>query len=284
MTIATDLHIHSTLSPCASLEMSPAAIVRRARELALDLIAVTDHNSVENGFTAARLGEKIGLKVVFGMEAQTREDVHVLCLFEDRRQAERFNERVYALLPDVGNNPELFGDQVVVDEQDNIVRQEGKLLLNALDISVAGPARTGQGARRHRHPRPCRGAALRLAGQPGHGAGRARRRAAGDRLRVVAAGRAARVPRPRPPPLAAQLRRPLPARISGGRARSSRRRPPPCRRCWRRRARARSRSFPRGPMVEDLCFHLLDLVQNSVAAGARTIRLAISESGSPATA
>ncbi len=138
MTIATDLHIHSTLSPCASLEMSPAAIVRRARELALDVIAVTDHNSVENGFTAARLGERIGLKVVFGMEAQTREDVHVLCLFEDRRQAERFNERVYALLPDVDNNPELFGDQVVVDEQDNIVRQEGKLLLNALDITVAG--------------------------------------------------------------------------------------------------------------------------------------------------
>ncbi len=138
MTIATDLHIHSTLSPCASLEMSPAAIVRRARELALDVIAVTDHNSVENGFTAAILGERIGLKVLFGMEAQTREDVHVLCLFEDRLQAERFNERVYALLPDVSNDPDLFGDQVVVDEHDNIVRQEGKLLLNALDITVPG--------------------------------------------------------------------------------------------------------------------------------------------------
>ena len=138
MTIATDLHIHSTLSPCASLEMSPVAIVRRARELALDVIAVTDHNSVENGITAARLGERIGLKVIFGMEAQTREDVHVLCLFEDRRQAERFHERIYALLPDVRNDPDLFGDQVVVDEHDNIVRQEGKLLLNALDITVPG--------------------------------------------------------------------------------------------------------------------------------------------------
>lgn len=138
MTIATDLHIHSTLSPCASLEMSPAAIVRRARELALDVIAVTDHNSVENSFTAARLGDRIGLKVLFGMEAQTREDVHVLCLFEDRLQAERFNERVYALLPDRLNDPDLFGDQVVVDEHDNIVRQEKKLLLNALDIGISG--------------------------------------------------------------------------------------------------------------------------------------------------
>ena len=136
MRIAADLHIHSTLSPCASLEMSPAAIVRRARELALDVIAVTDHNSVANGVTAAGLGEKAGVKVLLGMEAQTREDIHVLCLFEDRGQAERFNGIIYSLLPDVDNNPDYFGDQVVVDEQDNIVRQETKLLLNALDLPL----------------------------------------------------------------------------------------------------------------------------------------------------
>lgn len=136
MKIRADLHIHSTLSPCASLEMSPAAIVRRAAELALDLIAVTDHNSMENGFTAAALGQKSGVKVLFGMEAQTREDVHILCYFEDRLQAERFNGRIYRLLPDTANNPDYFGDQVVVDEEDNIVRHEEKLLLNALDISV----------------------------------------------------------------------------------------------------------------------------------------------------
>jgi len=136
MRIAADLHIHSALSPCASLEMSPAAIVRRARACGLDLIAVTDHNSVENGFFAAAPAAAAGLKVLFGMEAQTREDVHVLCLFEERLQAERFNERVYAALPDVDNNPDFFGDQVVVDEQDNIVRQEEKLLLNALDMAI----------------------------------------------------------------------------------------------------------------------------------------------------
>lgn len=136
MRIAADLHIHSALSPCASLEMSPAAIVARAREAGLDLIAVTDHNSVENAFTAAELGEKAGVRVLFGMEAQTREDVHILCYFEDRVQAERFNGRIYSLLPDVPNNPEYFGDQVVVDGDDNIVRHEQRLLLNALDISV----------------------------------------------------------------------------------------------------------------------------------------------------
>jgi len=138
MKISADLHIHSTLSPCASLEMSPAAIVGRARQLALDLIAVTDHNSMANAFVAASLGEKAGVKVLFGMEAQTREDVHVLCYFEERLGAERFNERAYALLPDVRNNPDYFGDQVVVDEQDTIVRHEEKLLVNALDITLIG--------------------------------------------------------------------------------------------------------------------------------------------------
>lgn len=136
MKIAADLHIHSTLSPCSALEMSPAAIVRRARELHLDAIAVTDHNSMANCFCTAEIGSKNGLQVFFGMEAQTREDVHILCLFQDRRRAEEFNERIYAMLPDVRNNPDYFGDQVVVDEKDDIVCHEEKLLLNALNASI----------------------------------------------------------------------------------------------------------------------------------------------------
>jgi PHP family Zn ribbon phosphoesterase len=116
--------------------MSPAAIIRRAREMHLDAIAVTDHNSMANCFYAAEIGSKNGVRVFFGMEAQTREDVHILCLFQDRRRAEEFNERIYAWLPDVRNNPDFFGDQVVVDEKDEIVRHEDKLLLNALDASI----------------------------------------------------------------------------------------------------------------------------------------------------
>jgi PHP family Zn ribbon phosphoesterase len=136
MKIAADLHIHSALSPCSALEMSPAAIIRRARELNLDAIALTDHNSMANCSSTVAIGSKNGVRVFFGMEAQTREDVHILCLFENRTQAEQFNDRIYALLPDVKNNPDYFGDQVVVDERDNIIRHEEKLLLNALNASI----------------------------------------------------------------------------------------------------------------------------------------------------
>ena len=136
MKIRADFHIHSALSPCGSLAMSPTAIVRRAKSLGLDLIAVTDHNSCENGFYAARVGETLGVRVIFGMEAQTREDVHLLCLFEDRQNAEKFGETVYSYLPEIPNNSDFFGDQAVVDEAENIVRFERKLLMNALDLSI----------------------------------------------------------------------------------------------------------------------------------------------------
>jgi hypothetical protein len=136
MRIKADLHIDSTLSPCGSLEMSPAAIVQRAAELGLDVIAVTDHNSVENSFYAAEATRKLPLRVLFGMEAQTREDVHILCLFAERSESESFYGEIYPLLPNVANNPDYFGDQVVVDAQDNIVRSEEKLLMNGLDLSL----------------------------------------------------------------------------------------------------------------------------------------------------
>jgi PHP family Zn ribbon phosphoesterase len=136
MKIAADLHIHSTLSPCGSLEMSPRAIVERALERGLDMIAVTDHNSVENSFHASAFGESRGLPVICGMEAQTREEVHLLCLFPSPRAAEAFYGRVYPLLPEVANNPDFFGDQLVVDRDDNILRAEPRLLMNSLDISL----------------------------------------------------------------------------------------------------------------------------------------------------
>ncbi len=134
--MTADLHIHSTLSPCASLEMSPREIVRRARDLSLDLIAVTDHNSVENSFYAREAGLEIGLPVLLGMEAQSAEEVHLVCLFEEVGEAEKFYAEVNPFIPQVKNDPEIFGDQVVVDLQGEIVRSEEILLINSLQLSL----------------------------------------------------------------------------------------------------------------------------------------------------
>jgi PHP family Zn ribbon phosphoesterase len=133
-----DLHIHSALSPCASLEMSARGIVTRAREVGLDIIAITDHNMAENGIYAALAEEGSGPAplILFGMELQTIEELHLLVIFRDYETAMDFQELVYGHLPDVKNDPEYFGDQVVVDEKDHVVRFEERMLLNSSTISI----------------------------------------------------------------------------------------------------------------------------------------------------
>ena len=131
-----DLHIHSALSPCASLEMSPRDIVFRALEVGLDIIAITDHNMVENAAYAHEIGKKNNLLVLPGMELQTMEEIHLLAIFGPVETALEFQRLIYESLPSVPNNPDYFGDQVVVDGNDEIVRFEDKLLLNSVQISL----------------------------------------------------------------------------------------------------------------------------------------------------
>jgi 3',5'-nucleoside bisphosphate phosphatase len=116
--------------------MSSRKIVERAREVGLDIIAITDHNMAENGVYARIVGRESGPLVLFGMELQTVEELHLLIIFPDQQTAMEFQEFVYNSLPDIKNDPEYFGDQVVVDERDNIVRFEERLLLNSSGISL----------------------------------------------------------------------------------------------------------------------------------------------------
>lgn len=107
-----------------------------AKKRGLDVIAITDHNAVENSYYVAELGDQEGLKVIYGMEAQSVEEVHLLCYFQERTESEGFFSEIYPRLPDLKNNADYFGDQVVVDLGDEIIRFEEKLLLNSLTLSI----------------------------------------------------------------------------------------------------------------------------------------------------
>lgn len=120
--------------------MSPRVIVQKAREARLDIIAVTDHNMAENTPYVRELGERIGLVVLSGMEVQTREEIHLIAVFDEYDRALELQSMIYDLLPDVPNDTEFWGDQVVVDTEDNIVRSEPRLLINSADISVEDAA------------------------------------------------------------------------------------------------------------------------------------------------
>ena len=131
-----DLHLHSCLSPCGDLESSPSAIAATARERGLDMVALTDHNSALNCPAFAQACAAHGLGALFGMEATSREEVHLLCLFETVGQALEMGERLYDRLADVHNIPEKLGDQVYVDVDENILGEVEKHLIGAVDLSV----------------------------------------------------------------------------------------------------------------------------------------------------
>lgn len=136
MRIAVDLHVHSCLSPCGSLRLSPREIARRARAAGLDAIALTDHNTALQVPAVARCCDAEGVLCVPGIEACSSEEIHVLCLFESASDAVAFGERLYARLPRVRCQPEKMGDQVISDEAGEIVGILDYYLANATNWTL----------------------------------------------------------------------------------------------------------------------------------------------------
>lgn len=129
-----DLHIHSCLSPCGDSDMTPANIVGMSAVKGLDVIALTDHNSCRNCPAAMKHAEDMGITLIPGMELTTSEEVHVICLFPSLSDAMDFDAYVYSRLLPVKNRPDIFGEQQVMDENDQAAGTVEKLLINATDI------------------------------------------------------------------------------------------------------------------------------------------------------
>lgn len=138
MRVYYDLHLHTCLSPCGDDDMTPWNTVNMAKLLGLDVIAVTDHNSCANCRSAMKVGEKIGITVVPGMELCTAEEVHCICLFEDAHRAEEFSSYVKSTMPPIKNREEIFGTQLIMDDADGILGKEEILLTVASGISIDG--------------------------------------------------------------------------------------------------------------------------------------------------
>jgi len=136
MKYKADLHIHSCLSPCASLDMSPRAIVERALELGINCLALTDHNSAGNCAAMARLCARSGILFFPGLEVTTAEEAHVVCLFGDVNSAVKLGEIIYGKLPHIENIPEKFGDQVLVNEEDEVEGFEERYLGIACGFTI----------------------------------------------------------------------------------------------------------------------------------------------------
>ncbi len=134
---SADLQIHSCLSPCGSLDCSPAKIVVAAVEKKLDIIALTDHNTTENCPAFAKIIEATpNISGFYGIEVNSVEEIHLICLFGNVDTAVEFGYFIISHLPNEKNNPKFFGDQPVVDAEENILKIEDAFLAAATDLSL----------------------------------------------------------------------------------------------------------------------------------------------------
>ena len=116
--------------------MLPPLIVMEAIDRGIQVLAITDHNATGNIQAVQAAAEGSGLQIIPGMEVQTREEVHCLCLFDTLEQAFAWQEIVDKKLPDLKNNADYFGDQLLVDQEGDFVAREERLLLTSADLSM----------------------------------------------------------------------------------------------------------------------------------------------------
>ena len=130
-----DLHVHTCLSPCADNGMVPTRIVARALEQGLAAIGICDHNSAGNVAAVREAAGGRSLKVLGGMEITTSEEAHILALFDEPEGLRRLESLVQAGLEGL-NDPEAWGDQILVDARDQPVGIEERLLAGASALSA----------------------------------------------------------------------------------------------------------------------------------------------------
>lgn len=137
-----DFHIHSCLSPCADDDMTPNNIAAVATLAGINVMALTDHNSSKNCPAFFKAAKKNGVIPIAGMELTTAEDIHVVCLFEELEDAMKFDEFVDTQRIRIKNKVDIFGQQLIMDGDDNVIGQEDDFLSNATLITIDNVSKT----------------------------------------------------------------------------------------------------------------------------------------------
>ena len=136
LTFRAELHLHTVLSPCASIEMIPPLIIQEAESKGINLIAISDHNAIENIEAVMQAAQCSSVTVLPGIELQTREEIHSLCLFDDLSQLQTFYEEIKPSFPTIKNNIEFFGEQFVVDKTGDFIRRLERLLISSSSLTL----------------------------------------------------------------------------------------------------------------------------------------------------
>ena len=131
-----DLHVHSCLSPCGDADNTPNNLAGMAFLNGVRIMALTDHNTSRNCPAFFAAAERYGIIPIAGMELTTSEDIHAVCLFETLDDALAFNDEVDTRRVRVKNREDIFGEQLILDENDEVIGHEEDLLINATTIAL----------------------------------------------------------------------------------------------------------------------------------------------------
>ncbi len=131
-----DLHIHSLLSPCAAVEMTPQNIVKNAVRYGVDIIAITDHNACDNVSATIEAARGTNVAVLPGMEVETKEEVHVLVLFDTVEQMKEWEKYIDSHRIGLLNDEDRFGAQFIVDAEDRFIGMKQEMLLASLTCGL----------------------------------------------------------------------------------------------------------------------------------------------------
>jgi len=131
-----DLHIHTVLSPCGSLEMSPITIINTAKEKKINILGITDHNHTGQCSVIKSLAKNNDIFILCGTEVTTKEETHCLAFFETSEQLNKFQKILDEKIVKTNNDPNLFGYQIIVNEVEEIVDEIDHLLISATTLSV----------------------------------------------------------------------------------------------------------------------------------------------------
>ena len=131
-----DLHTHSCLSPCADNDNTLNNLLGMASLAGIDILALTDHNCAKNCPAFFKVAEKYGVVPVAGVELTSAEDIHVVCLFETLDEAMIFDEFLELHRNKIPNRPDIFGNQIIMNEEDEVIGTYDNLLSYATDITI----------------------------------------------------------------------------------------------------------------------------------------------------
>lgn len=131
-----DFHVHSCLSPCADDDNTPSNIAGMATLNGLNVVALTDHNTCRNCPAFFGAAKRHGIIPIAGMELTTAEDIHVIFLFEELENAMSFSNEIQKRRILVKSRPDIFGEQYIMDEMDNVIGTEEHFLPNATTVMI----------------------------------------------------------------------------------------------------------------------------------------------------